>query len=243
MVLTENPPSNTPALSSVSCSSSTLTGAATDNCTVTLSAAAASGGATVSLSSSDSAVSVPASVSVAANATTGTFTATASAVSAAQSATLTASLSGTSVSFQLDLDPQQSGGGGTPGLAVSASSLQFGDVTVNTQANPQFVTLTSSGTAALSITSATATGAGFSIAGPGLPVTLNPGSAITLEVKFDPTTAGAATGSITIASDAPGSGVTTIALTWHRRRNRGGTGRPLLQQLHHHREQELTSAP
>lgn len=210
--LTENP-SGPSTLSSVTCSSSTVTGAGTDSCTVTLTSAAQSGGATVSLSSSDQAVTVPSSVAVAANATSATFTATATAVTSAQSATLTASLSGSSVSFLLDLDPQQSGGGGTPALSVSASSLSFGDVTINTQATPQFVTLTSSGSAALSITSASVTGAGFSIAGPGLPVSLNPGGAITLEVKFDPTTAGAATGSISIASDAPGGGVTTISLT------------------------------
>jgi len=53
------------------------------------------------------------------------------------------------------------------------------------------VTLLSSGTAALTINSVTVAGAGFAIAGPGFPVTLNPGNAVTVQVKFDPATAGA----------------------------------------------------
>ena len=78
-------------LSALSCSSTSMTKAGTDSCTVTLNAAAARGGFTVRLASNNSSVTVPASVTVAAGSTTASFTATVSSVSTAQTATLTAS--------------------------------------------------------------------------------------------------------------------------------------------------------
>jgi len=203
-----NPPAQ-PNISAVSCGNATMVGAGTDSCTVTLSAPAASSGDTVSLSSNDSAVAVPATVIVAANASSATFAATATAVTAVQSATITASLGSSSATFNVQLDPTQSGGV-TPAMTLSASNLSFGDVTVNTQATPQFVTVTSSGTAPLTISAATAAGAGFALAGPGFPVTLNPGDAVTLQVNFDPAAAGALTGSLTITTNAPAGGTAVI---------------------------------
>lgn len=202
----------TASLSGMSCASGTITGAGTVSCTVTLNAAAGAGGDSVDLSSNDSALTVPSSVTVAANATSATFTALATAVSSKQNATILATLDSSSANYELQLDPQPASGG-TAALSLSASSLSFGDVTVNSQATPQFLTLTSSGTAPLTINSATVTGAGFTIAGQGFPVTLNPGNAVTLQVKFAPTATGAVTGSITIATNAPTNGTATIALT------------------------------
>ncbi len=92
-----------PALSGLSCSSGSITGAGTDACTVTLNAAAGSGGQVVSLSSSVTAVTVPSSVTVAAGATTASFTATVSAVSTAETATLTASSGGGTQAYTISL--------------------------------------------------------------------------------------------------------------------------------------------
>jgi hypothetical protein len=202
----------TASLSGMSCASAAITGAGTVNCTVTLNAAAAAGGDSVDLSSNDSSLTVPSSVTVAANATSATFTAVAQAVSAKQNATILATLDSSSADYELELDPQPASGG-TAALSLGANSLSFGDVTVNSQSTPQFLTLTSSGTAPLTINSATVTGAGFTIAGQSFPVTLNPGNGVTLQVKFAPTATGEVTGAITIATNAPANGTATVALS------------------------------
>lgn len=182
-------------LSAVTCSSSSLTGAATDACTVTLTAAAPSSGLTVALTSSSSAVTVPSSVTVASGATSAAFTATASAVTTAQSVTLTASASGVSKTFAIQLNAA------TPALTVSTTSIAFGNVTENSPVT-KTVTLTSSGTAAVTVSGVTATGTGFSVSGVSTPVTLNPGATATLTVEFDPTTAGSETGTVTVSDNA-----------------------------------------
>ena len=51
------------------------------------------------------------------------------------------------------------------------------------------LTLTSTGTSPVTVNSASITGAGFTIVGGSLPVTLNPAQAVTLQVQFKPTTA------------------------------------------------------
>lgn len=207
-----NPPPAQPTVTAVSCSSATITGSGTDNCSLTLSAAAGSGGVAVGLASNDSAVAIPASVTVGSNTSSATFTATVSAVSTSQTATLTATLGTSSATYNLQLNPAQSGGG-TPAVGLSATSLSFGDVTVNTQATPQYVTVMSTGTAPLTVSAATASGAGFSVAGPGLPVTLAPGNSVTLQVNFDPPSAGAVTGTLTITTNAAVGGTAVVNLS------------------------------
>jgi len=184
----------TPTLSSLSCSSGSLTGAATDVCTVGLTAAATTA-TTVTLASSNSAVTVPASVTIAAGATSASFTATATAVSTNQTATLTATAAGVSKTFALTLNAL------TPGLTLSSTSIAFGTDALNTTV-AKTVTLTSSGTAALTINGAAVSGTGFGDSGITFPVTLNPGQTATLTVSFDPTTAGTFTGTVTISSNA-----------------------------------------
>jgi fibronectin type 3 domain-containing protein len=51
------------------------------------------------------------------------------------------------------------------------------------------------------------------VSGAAFPVTLTPGQAVTLGVEFDPTTAGAATGQLTINSTSSTNGTAVIALT------------------------------
>ncbi|MGC2606481.1 MAG: choice-of-anchor D domain-containing protein, partial [Silvibacterium sp.] len=158
-----------------------------------------------SLSSSDSAVTVPGSVTVPAGASSAGFTATGSAVTTSQTATLTASAGGVTKSYALQLSPS------SPALTLQSTSVSFGDVTLNTPAT-QTVTLTSSGTAPLTISAGTVTGTGFSISEVSFPVTLNPGQTATLSIEFDPTATGSATGTVTLTDNAS-PGTATIALS------------------------------
>jgi len=89
----------------------------------------------------------------------------------------------------------------TPQLTVSPNSLSFGNVTVNSSATLP-LTLTSSGTAPVTISSAALSGTGFTDSGATFPVTLNPNQSVTLQVKFNPTTAGDASGQLTISSNS-----------------------------------------
>lgn len=197
----------TPALSGLSCGSASIAGAGADDCTVTLTAPAGTGGLTVDLASSSTAVSVPGSVTVAAGATNAGFTATVSGVTTSQTAVLTASAGGVTESYAISLTATG------PGLTLGSTNIAFGDVTLNTAAT-QTVLLTSSGTTPLTISSATAAGAGFSISGVTFPITLAPNAASTLDIQFDPTVSGAVTGTVTLATNTPlGSATITLSGT------------------------------
>jgi Abnormal spindle-like microcephaly-assoc'd, ASPM-SPD-2-Hydin len=156
-------------------------------------------------------VTVPTTVTVPANATSAGFTASVSSVTSAQAVTLTASAGGVSKSFALQLNAA------APTLSISPTSVAFGNVQVNT-ASTQTVTLSSTGTATVTVSAATVTGTGFTVSGGTFPVTLNPGQTATLNVQFDPTTTGAATGQLTIQSNSSSSGTAVISLS--------GTGTP-----------------
>jgi Abnormal spindle-like microcephaly-assoc'd, ASPM-SPD-2-Hydin len=99
-----------------------------------------------------------------------------------------------------------------PQLTLSASSLSFGSLTVNT-ASTLSLTLTSTGTSAVTVNSAAITGAGFTIVGGSFPVTLNPTQTLTLQVQFEPTTAGAVTGQLAISSNSTSGGTADVALS------------------------------
>jgi hypothetical protein len=88
-----------------------------------------------------------------------------------------------------------------PQLTVSTTSLSFGNVTVNSNATLP-LTLTSSGTAPVTINAATLSGSGFTDSGASFPLTLNPSQSVTLQVKFSPTSAGTASGQLTITSNS-----------------------------------------
>jgi hypothetical protein len=100
----------------------------------------------------------------------------------------------------------------SPQLTVSASSLNFGSDTVNT-AMLLTLTLTSTGTSAVTVNSATISGAGFTLVGGALPATLAPNQAVTLQLQFKPTTAGAATGNLIISSNSTTGSTAKISLT------------------------------
>jgi F5/8 type C domain/Pectate lyase superfamily protein/Abnormal spindle-like microcephaly-assoc'd, ASPM-SPD-2-Hydin len=115
--------------------------------------------------------------------------------------TNTVSLSGTGTS---------SGGGGSATLAASPTSLSFGNEAVGSTSSAQTVTVTNTGGAAASVSSVSASGpfaetntCGSSIAA---------GASCTVSVTFKPTAAGAASGNLTVASNATDATL-TVPLT------------------------------
>jgi hypothetical protein len=145
---------SSPVLNSLSCTYSTLpAGPQTDACSATLTAPAISA-FVVNLSSNNVNVTAPSTVTVPQGSSSAGFTATAAAVSTAQSATLTASAGGVNEQFTIQLTATG------PGLSSNASSINFGNVTVNTPST-QTVILTSTGTSSVTINSITVSGTGI----------------------------------------------------------------------------------
>lgn len=197
---------NPAQLSGLSCSSSSITGTGSDNCTVTLSASAGSGGLSVALTSSNSAVTLPATVNVASGSSSATFTAQAASVTSNQSVTLSATAGSITKTFPLTLYAVN------PDLALSSTSLDFGIVSVGSSGT-QSLTVTSNGTSGLTINSATISGAGFSVSGASFPLSLTPGNSVTLQVQFSPASAGSYTGTLSLSTNAQGSGTSTVSLS------------------------------
>lgn len=100
----------------------------------------------------------------------------------------------------------------SPQLTVSTGSLSFGSVTVNTSTT-QSLTLTSTGTAPVMVNSAVIAGAGFTLLGSTTPVRLAPTQSLTLQVQFNPTATGAASGKLTINSSSSTESMTEVALS------------------------------
>ena len=84
-------------------------------------------------------------------------------------------------------------------LSVSPAAVSFGNVAVGSISN-QSLSVTNSGSVALTISQVTVTGAGFTVGGASLPLTLSPGNSFTFTASFDPTTAGDVSGSFSIVS-------------------------------------------
>ncbi len=206
--VTEPAPAAASVLNGFSCKSTMLAGGGSDSCSISLSAPAASA-MSVSLSSNDAAISVPGSVAIPANAAGAAFTVTVSPVTSAQTAVLTASAGGISEQVAIALNPLESI------LSASAANVSFGNVSINTQTT-QTIILTSTGGLPVTITGAAVTGTGFSLAGIAVPVTLNPGQSITLDVGFMPTAAGTEVGQIAVTSNANSGASIVVTL--------GGTG-------------------
>jgi hypothetical protein len=102
---------------------------------------------------------------------------------------------------------------GTSTLSVSATTVVFGNVALNSPAT-QSVTLTSTGTSPVTVSGATVTtGIGYTLSGPTLPVTLSTGQQTNLEVEFDPTVTGLATGQLTIVSTSSTNPTTVVNLS------------------------------
>ncbi len=97
-----------------------------------------------------------------------------------------------------------SGTGGQAVLGMTPSSAAFGNVTVGLT-NSQTIRLSNTGTATLTITQANVTGTGFGTTGLTLPLSINAGQSSTFNAQFQPTSAGTASGTISIVSNAVGS--------------------------------------
>lgn len=89
----------------------------------------------------------------------------------------------------------------TTGTLSVPSGVSFGNVNVGANGT-KTVTLKNSGTASVSISSATVNGAGFSISGLTTPLTLTAGQSVSFSAGFAPTVSGSVTGSVTLASNA-----------------------------------------
>ncbi len=96
-----------------------------------------------------------------------------------------------------------SGTGVQGNLTANPTSINFGSLLVGASGSVS-VTLKNTGTANVAISQGSASGTGFSITGLAAQ-TLSAGQSTSFTAKFAPTTAGSATGSVSIVSNAPGS--------------------------------------
>jgi len=102
-------------------------------------------------------------------------------------------------------------GSGT--LVVSPSQVTFGTVSVGQTASAT-VLLSNEGSAPLEITQLGLTGQSFSVAGESnLPITINAGATLSLNVQFAPIASGTATGQLTVTSNASTASTAVISLT------------------------------
>ena len=115
--------------------------------------------------------------------------------------TVSGGLTITSTANNANLSMAVTGTGVAPGaLVLNPGNVSFGSVTVgSSQSQP--VTITNSGGSSVTITKATAAGAGFSINGLPTPLTLTPGQSSSFTVAFAPQAAGSATGSVAFTSN------------------------------------------
>jgi len=150
-------------------------------------------------------------------ASVGAASGTISLFSNASGSPLVLALTGTGVTYQLTSSP---------------ASLSFGDVLIGQSAILP-VTLTSTGTASVTISQVSATGSGLTVSGPGLPLTLAPGQSTGLSVTFAPAAAGSVTGALNVTSSATGSplidalsgtGIHWVDLTWTASTSTGVSG-------------------
>ena len=147
------------------------------------------------------------SVSFTPNAT-GAQTSSVGLVTNASTSPMALPLSGTGVQMQ-------------PQIAVLPSSLAFGNVNVGSTGK-QSLTISNTGSAALSVTAINVTGASFGTVDISLPISIAAGGSGAITVSFAPTASGSVSGSLSLVSNAPTS-PTAIALS--------GAGAPQAGQL------------
>jgi len=100
----------------------------------------------------------------------------------------------------------QSSGGSTtttptPGSLTSGGSLSFGTLTVGSSTQ-KTATITNSGGSSVTVSNATVSGSGFTMAGMGMPMTLAPNASMNVNITCAPPTAGTLSGSLTVNSNA-----------------------------------------
>ncbi|MEO6727204.1 MAG: choice-of-anchor D domain-containing protein [Blastocatellia bacterium] len=92
------------------------------------------------------------------------------------------------------------------------TSLNFGSSAVGVT-QPQTLTISNTGSAPLNITSITSSNAQFTLLPVTFPLTIAPGAQTQITVRFTPASAGAQTGTLTIASNDPATPSATVALS------------------------------
>jgi hypothetical protein len=99
----------------------------------------------------------------------------------------------------------------SPAAGLSVTQLNFGEV-VDGQTSPiQVATVTNLGVNPLTVTAIQSTGAPFNVTFPALPITLNNGQSMNVNMTFSPVALGVANGSVTLVDN--GAGQTTITMT------------------------------
>ena len=99
-----------------------------------------------------------------------------------------------------------------PDIDVSPTTLDFGDVEINTSSDMDVV-VSNIGTADLEVSALATTNPVFSIISPATPVTISPGNFTNVTVRFSPTATGPASGDLQITSDDPDEGLVSVPLT------------------------------
>src|SRR5271156_913745 len=89
-------------------------------------------------------------------------------------------------------------------LSASTATLSFGDVAVGNTAS-QSLTVTNVGTGVVNVSQATITGAAFTVVSGAPSGALQVGQSVTIQIQFAPAASGAASGAITVVSDASNS--------------------------------------
>lgn len=89
----------------------------------------------------------------------------------------------------------------TPQLTVDPASIAFGQISIG-GSGQQTITMSNPSNRKITVSSATVSGAGYSISGLMLPITLSPRQRVSFAVMFTPGTAGAVNGSVLLMSTA-----------------------------------------
>jgi hypothetical protein len=119
------------------------------------------------------------------------------------SGTVSGNITFTSDATNPSLSLPLSGTGNVPGaLTANPVSLSFGSVQVGNSRSLS-ETLTNSGGSTLSLSQAAVSGAGFKISGLSTPAQLTAGQSVTFTILFTPQSAGSASGTVSITSNAP----------------------------------------
>jgi hypothetical protein len=111
---------------------------------------------------------------------------------------------------EFEIFPGSGGGGPTSALTASPSSLSFGNETVGSTTSAQTVTVSNPNSSAISVSQLAVSGPFSQTNTCGTSIAAN--GSCTVSIKFAPTAAGAASGSLSVASNAPSSPL-TVALS------------------------------
>ena len=103
-------------------------------------------------------------------------------------------------------------GAGQPQLSVTPASIDFGAVSNGLKGTANLL-LNNAGSSDLTVSMMTVTGSAFGITGITTPKTISAGQSAPLTVTFSPTTAGAASGSLSIISNDPTNPTLAVPLT------------------------------